>query len=378
MRVLCALAAAAMLAQAQSHPSWWNWASPDATALVGVRWETVRTSPLSEALADELGPDGSLGLPDLECLKQAKQLLLSSPAFLVVASGDFAAEQLRAEATAQSMKPTVYKGVDLWISPGKYTLSVARISDHILLAAFRRNLEAAIDRNQAQQNQGQGERQYSPLLRRGARFSGQDLWVIATQLPDPLASRFVPLDVEARGFEGSVSLEDGIRLEGTLAAGSQDDASLLAAKLHQLTSGLPSIARGLQVVQAGDMVVLTMAASREQVAANLRPAPKVATATTAAAQPVPAVAAPTSPTPVAPVTPAPSPVTPSIAAATPVTVSVSAPTPVTASPAAPTPVAALTPSTPAPTAPVPAGPRVVRILGLDEGPREITLPPLGR
>jgi hypothetical protein len=380
-----------MVAQAQSHPSWWNWASPDATALVGVRWETVRAAPVSEALAEELGPDGSLGLPDLELLKQAKQLLLSSPSFLVVASGDFPAEQLRAQASAQSMKPTAYKGVDLWISPGKSTLSVARISDHILLAAFRRNLEAAIDRNQAQQNQGQGERRYSPLLKRAARFSGQDLWVIATQLPDPLASRFVPLDVEARGFEGSVSLEDGIRLEGTLAAGSQDDASLLTAKLHQLTSGLPSIARGLQVVQAGDMVVLTMAATREQVAANLRPASKTATA---AAQPVPSPHGEAAPAPVVAATAAAKPVATANAVPTPVTVSASAPTPVTtatpapspvtasvsaapvaASPAAPTPVAALTP---APIVPVQAGLRVVRILGLDEGTREITLPPLGR
>jgi len=244
-----------------------------------------------------------LGMPNLECLNESKQLLLSSPAFLIVASGDFPAEQVRTEAAAQAMKPFTYRGVDLWISPGKSTLSVARINDHILLVALLRTLEATIDRNQSQLNPGQenqtqpnptpAERRYSPLLRRAARFSGQDLWVVASQLPDPLASRFVPLQVEARGFEGAVSLGDGIRLEGTLAAGSQEEASAIALKVRQSTPGLPSIARGLQIVQAGDMVVLAMVASREQVAASLRPAPSTPpVGTLPAPTPAPSTSAP--------------------------------------------------------------------------------------
>jgi hypothetical protein len=377
MRALFALAATALLAPAQSHPSWWNWASPDATALVGIHWEAVRSSPLAEALADELGPEGSLGLPDLQCLKESKQLLLSSPAFLVVANGDFPAEQLRAEAAQQSMKASVYKGVELWISPGKSTLSVARIGDHILLLGLLRSLEGAIDRNPTQldpvqTNQTPPERRYSPLLRRAARFSGQDLWVVASQLPDPLASHFVPLDVDARGFEGSVSLADGIRLEGTLAAGSQDEASAIALKVRQSASGLPSVARGLQAVQAGDMVVLAMVASREQVAASLRPAAPSAAQADARANPEHSSAAATS------AVAAPEAVTPKVqAAAKPAPTPPAAAPPVAVPPAAPAPITVAA-SAPEPIVPVPAEPRVVRIFGLDDGPREIVLPPLAR
>jgi hypothetical protein len=320
MRVLCALAVTALAASAQSHPSWWNWASPDATSLVGIRWETVKSTPLAGVLEDELGPDG-LGFPELPLVQASNQFLLSSPSFLVLASGDYPVDRLRAEAGERSLKPYAYKGVDLWISPGKSTLSVARINDHLLLLGLMRSLEAAIDNAQAATP---AERRYSPLLKRAARFSGQDLWVVAAQLPDALASHFVPLEVEARGFDGAVNLSEGIRLEGTLAAASPDDASGIAQRLRQSEAGLPSIARGLQVVQAGDMVVLAMVATREQVTASLRPTQ---------IQPAPPVAPPAVPPP------------------------------------APVAVAA-----PAP-APVQSGPRVVRILGLDDGPREIILPP---
>lgn len=347
MRVLCAFAATAILASAQSHPSWWNWASPDATSLVGIHWEAVKSSPIAAAIEDELGPEG-LGLPDLDCIKDSKQLLLSSPAFLVLASGDFPAEQLRTEAARQSMKSLVYKGIDLWISPGKSTLSVARIGDHLLLLGLMRTLEAAIDGNQAP-----GERRYSSLLKRAAHFSGQDLWVVASQLPDPLASHFVPLDVDTRGFEGSVSLGDGIRLEGTLLTGSQDEASDIAAKLRHSEAGLPSIARGLQVVQAGDMVVLAMVASREQVAASLRPAEPSGAPVPEAVMQKTQVAAKTAAPAAAPITTA---------------------LPPAAQPVASAPVAAASVAAPV----APDGPRVIRILGLDDGPREITLPPLAR
>jgi len=341
MRVAFLMAAATMMVVAaptpQSYPSWWNFASPDATALVGVRWETVRNSPLAEALLEEIGPDGEFDLPDLSWLRRSKQLLLSSPPTLVVASGDFPAAELRAEAAAHGLKAASYKGVDLWISPARSTLSVAMISDRVLLLGLRRNLESAIDRSQA----AVADRRYSTLLKRASRFANQDLWVVASQLPDPLASRFVPLDVDANNFEASVSLADGLRVEGTLAADSADDAADIAAGLRRAAASLPPMARGLQFVPAGDMVVLTLAIGREQLAAVSRPGVPVA----AAAQPPPV------PQQAAIVAAAPAPV-----AAPPVQAA-----------AAPAPLAKTI-------TPIPAGPRVIRILGLDEGTREIRLP----
>jgi len=312
----------AALAAGESHPSWWGLASPDATALVGIQWENVRQSPFAGALSAELTGAGSLGLPDLACLQEAKQILISSPALLAIATGSF--PELRLQAAREGFKPARYRGVEEWISPEKSTLSMAQLSAQIVLLGSRKTLEEAIDRSVTDTTGTENARRYSPLLARAARFSNADLWVVANQLPDPLASLFVPLDAEARSFEGAVSLGEGLRIDATLGAGSEEAAAETAERLRQSIPGLPGVARTLRVSVSADSVLLSLDVKAEELTASLR-------------QPVPLPK------------PAPVPVQP------------------------PPPVVS-----PAPPQPEPVKPperQVIRILGLDDGPREILLPP---
>lgn len=140
--------------------------------------------------------------------------------------------------------------------------------------------------------------------------------MVATQLPDPLASLFVPLEAGGRDFEGGVSLRDGLQLDATLDAGSEEGAAFTADAIGQSIPDLPSIARGMEVTAEANHVVLMLDVSREQFAASLRGAP--------AAAPAP---------PVLPIAAAPEP-------------------------------------------PKPTGPQIIHIYGLDDGPREIILPPV--
>ena len=304
MKALCLILLTALPAAAESHPSWWNFASLDATALVGIQWENLRQSPFGDVVGGELFSSGGLDFPDLACLKDARQILISSPELLAMASGVFAPEAVRQQAAARQWKTTRYRGIDLWISPGKTTLSMAQVSSQLLLIGMRKTLEDAIDRDQSETG-----RRYSPLLARAARFAQQDLWVVSDRLPDTLASLFIPLEVEARSFEGSVSIREGLRLEAALDAGSEQAAAEIAESVRQSIPNLPAVARGLKVAIAADRVILNLAVDREQFAAGLRQ---------------PAVAAPPAPPP---------------------------------------------------EPPKPAGPQIIRIFGLDDGPREIVLPP---
>ena len=314
MRILCAIVGTAVLAAGESHPSWWNLASPEATVLVGIDWAKLRHSPFAEAIDEELWNANSLGFPDLACLKEARQFLISSPAVLAIAAGSFPPATVRAQAARQGMKPGSYRGVDLWVSPGNATRSVAQMSGQLLLIGTRKTLEDAIDRSL-----GQTLRRNSPLLARAAHFAEtRDLWVVAAQLPDPLASLFVPLDADGRDFEGGVSVSGGLEAVAALRAASEEATAELAANLRHAIPSLPAIAGALQVSVEGDVVLMTLEVNQEQLMANLRH-PDAA----------PAVAA----------EPAPE--------------------------RAPEPVSKPEPK--------PAGPQVIRILGLDEGPREIVL-----
>jgi hypothetical protein len=297
---------------AESHPTWWGLAPVSATAIVGIDWQDLRSSAFADAVSDELY--STIGLPALPAIASAKQILIASPSTLAMISGSFDPITLRAEAAKLGMKPATYQGVAMWISPDKSVLSVALLNDQMLLAGARSTLESAIDRSQSER------RHYSPLLARAARYAESDLWVVADRLPDPLANIFVPIEAPhgAGGFEGYAIVRGGLTVEASLDAGTEDNAAAVAEDLRQSASSLP-IAQGLEARVDGHNVFLSLAVDSGELSANLR-----------------ATSAP--------------------------------------QPAAPAPVPAPAPAPAPKPAPEPAGPQVIRIFGLDDGPREIVLP----
>ena len=316
---------------AQSHPGWWTYASPEATALVGIDWRSLRASPFADAVREELGTDG-LGFPALDCLDQSTQVLLSSPALLAVATGTFTAPILGQQAAAKGFRAATYKNVNVWIAPQPGVLSIALISPQIVLLGSRKTLEEAIDRAtdlaaQEGETARASKRKYSPLLAKAAQFAhNTDIWVVSSRLPDPLASRFIPLKVETVGFEGWVSAQNGLRLEAVLVASSKEEALVIAEHMRGGFSSLTSLAHGIEVHVDGDQVGLSLAATAEQFNASLKNAPSPVTA------PVPP------PAELASVTP------PAVAVA------------------------------PPPEEEKPKQPQVIRIVGLDQGPVEIPFP----
>ena len=327
-------------ASAESNPTWWSLAPVDATAIVGIQWQSLRSSPFADAIWGELNSE--IGLPALPCLADARQILIASPALVAMISGNFDAVTVRAQAAKLGMKPASYQGVAMWLATEKSGLSIAQLSDQLLVAGSRTALNAAIDRSQAER------RHYAPVLSRAARYSRTDLFVVTDRLPDPLASIFVPLDLAAGaqtgGFEGYITLGDGLTMEASLDAGAEDKAETIGSNLRQSIPLLPAVAKGLDVHVDAKNVFLSLKVDQAEFASELRaptaPAAQVSEAPqTVAAAPVP---------PAAIVAPAP----------------VAAPAPVEL----PAPVVSAAP-------PAPAGPQVIRIFGLDEGPREIILPP---
>jgi hypothetical protein len=144
----------------------------------------------------------------------------------------------------------------------------------------------------------------------------------------------VPVEAEAIGFDGGVTLADGLEMEAVLNTASAHDAAMTAAKLRESLPDFPAIARDLEITTSSSIVSLALQVSPAQLAASLR---------------VPQSE--------------PAPITLPHASRS-ATLDAKAP-------AAQLPLAAQAPSRPA----KPTGPQVIRIFGLDDGPREIVLPP---
>jgi len=199
-----ALTYCATLADAQSHPSWWTWVSPEATTIVGIRWENLRVSKTGSTVAEEIF--GQYSIPELDCLKQSRQILLSSPPFVAVASANCKSAALRTQAPAQGLKRIFFKGIEVWIGSDPDGLGLARLTDQVTLIATRSTLQDSIERSQ----DGTG-RTYSPLLIQAASQAQQNLWIVTTNPKDLLASAFAPLESAANQEHapaaGDVSLQ---------------------------------------------------------------------------------------------------------------------------------------------------------------------------
>jgi hypothetical protein len=362
-------------------------------------------------LAAEMAAGGTLGFPDLEILQTAEQVLIGSPQLLAIEYGTFSHEKLRDQASKKNFSRRLVKNSELWVSPEPNALSVAYISEKVLLVGKVSTLESEIARVADPKS-----RSYSPLLARGARYIKEDLWVVAARLPDPLASSFIPFDWEATAFEGSVSVWDGLHAVAAVERSTPTRAMDLADTIAMSLASRPAMAEGTEITTRDRSVLIRMDLDDDQLAASMRQepdAPVVAAETIYAAPPAPVASASTvsktfTPKPVA-VKSAPAsrpvsvPPVPAISApVTPVSVAVvpgiAVPAPVKpqprtfVTPASPAPIAqpketaaialpdvdvrsdiALKADSSTPTSALPPKPRVIRIVGLDDGPREILI-----
>jgi hypothetical protein len=261
----------AALALGESYPSAWKYLAPDATAIVGIEWLHLRESFLADAVRSELSSSGNLGFPDLDCLWEAKEILLAGPDLLGVASGTFPASTVATQAVRLGMKPIDYDGVRIWIAPEKNGRSLAQVSDTLLLIGWRETLESAIDRSLLMTT----GRQFSPLLARGARLAANfDLWITATALPDPLVKVFVPVEFESGDFDGGLAARNGLLLDARYSMATLEDAALSAAYFRDAVPGFHPLLRGLNVIEDGEAVRLKLQVTPQELAEYLRP-PKI-------------------------------------------------------------------------------------------------------
>ena len=252
----------------ESFPQAWTYVAPDATAIVGIEWQHLRGTFLADAVGSELSGGGQLGFPDLECLQDAREVILSGPDLLGIASGSFPAATVAEQSARLGMKPMDYEGVRLWIAPENNRRSLAQINDRVLLIGWRETLEAAIDRSLLVTTGGQ----FSPLLSRGARLAANfDLWITATSLPDPLVSVFVPLALESGDFDGGINARNGLLLDARYSMATADDAALSAEYFRQAIPTFHAVLHGMNVIEDGESVLLKLQVTPQELAEHLRP-----------------------------------------------------------------------------------------------------------
>ncbi len=250
----------AAAAAAQMYPSTWKLAHPDAKALIGVDLRSLRESQAGKSFGGEIDKAGAgmFHVPGMELLNEIDQVFISSPGqkmadtkgnppFLIVLTGHFASEQVK---QLFGRPYRAYSTFDLYGSAEAGKLSVAMLDNMTLVLGDEPSVRGAIDRS------GQRPAAAGELLQRASAMAkDHDFWVIATVPPSafqPANTNLGPLASDILGLDAGLSLREGLRFELDLSTKTPGSAKALSQQLAAMVT--LAIASNPDVQEGADIV----------------------------------------------------------------------------------------------------------------------------
>ncbi|MBS1827451.1 MAG: hypothetical protein JST93_19200 [Acidobacteria bacterium] len=250
-------------------------AHPNARLLLGLDWRRVLDSPLGKVVQDQVSKGGHPLLGFLDSIENVDRILVSSPGaddgekapLLVIGEGRFLLPRIREMAKADGALSRKYNDVELLVPPNATNadLHFALLDGHTILFGDGSSVKQAIDRWQRATQEAHDR---NPVFFRAATLSTmQEIWAV---VHDP-ASSLSALGISGSGLAEQVeNVEFGITVGQTLDAtvwikGATEEAGemlatglpallqLAALTYHQQPS-LAQVARRLKVVNEKEHV----------------------------------------------------------------------------------------------------------------------------
>jgi hypothetical protein len=260
-RIRLSVALIALLAPAaaecQSDPALWRFVYPNAKALISINWQRIRQSPAGAMIRDKwLGAGPMAAIPGIELLDEIDRVLISSPGnetttgtavvaaeapVLIAVNGHFDTARVRQLFTRLGAKPQAYNSFQVYRPQGVDAKDMAYVlvDPGTILFGDAPSLFAALDRNQfAPPAPAAGS-----IIARGAEMdSVYEMWLVITT-PDIVAKdRLVDLfrggewAPDAQGFEAGVNLRAGLAADVTVRFASAVAAKRVVTEMTRLTT----------------------------------------------------------------------------------------------------------------------------------------------
>jgi hypothetical protein len=353
LRVCVALIAllAPAVAECQSDPAPWRFVYPNAKALININWQRIRQSPAGAMIRDQWLKAGPIAaIPGIELLDQVDRVVISSPGnetttgtavepanapMLIAVQGHFDAAKTRQLFARLGAKPQTYNSFQVYRPRGADAKDMAYVlfDAGTILFGDAPSLFAALDRNQF----APPAPEHGSIIARAAEMDATyELWLVITT-PDILSNdRLADLfragewAQDAQGFEAGVNLRSGLMADVSVRFASETAAKQVVTEMTRLTALLSKdkkaepqmrdIAKKLKFSSDGPAAKISLRLTPLELEKSAQ-----AFRTAHPAEAAPALSAAAVPAPVSP-------------------------------------------------PPAPAKPAVIRIEGLDEGPREIPYP----
>lgn len=236
-----------MTAAEQARPGRWaifSLAHPDAKLLVGLDWRRILESPLGPTVQKQVQQGVHPLLGFLDSIDNLDRMLVSSSGsddggkspMLVVGEGRFLLPKIRAMAKADGAISKRYNDVELLVPPNAGTLDLhfALLDSQTILFGDGASVKQAIERWQ----RGGGGHEKNPSFARATTLSAtQQAWAVIQEPNDSLASL---------GFAGSAIAEQTETIEIGMSFTQTFNASLWIKAVSEegaqmLSTGLPAL-----------------------------------------------------------------------------------------------------------------------------------------
>ena len=353
-RVLSSLACFAVAiapAWAQGEFNLVRFVHPNAKTLLSVNWSRIAHSQFGTMLREQLGPNANM-FPGIEFLDSVDRFLISSPGVppgdespeapvLIAIGGHFDLAKVRASLLDHAIRPQAFNSFQVYRPQAKNAKDLAFVlyDTRTILVGDSRSIFATLERNAFPQAPPAGEPN-SMLARAAEMESVYEAWALVTA-PSALGSNRLSellsgrgLDAEPQGFEAGFSMRNGLAADITILVASEGAAKSLNAELTKMIrlaakdkaneGAIQDFEKKVKFSTEGARVKVSLRMTQQEVE---KAAQAFAAGRAQAAK--------------------------------------------RSSPLAPPTLPHVTDSSTAPAPPVPPGKQVIRIEGLDDGPREI-------
>jgi hypothetical protein len=339
--------------RAQTDPALLRFLPSNPKAVISIDWKTLRGSHVGALLREKfVDTNPGTAIPGAEFLDDIDHCIITSegrpsgddtsePPLLVVVRGHFDLAKVRLALATHGAKPQLYNSIQVYRPQGKGSRDMAfvLIDAQTILIGDASSIFASLQRS------GNPPSEANPLVARAAEMDSRyDVWALMSGLEGMGSDRLLGLIAgggsmaESRNFEAGVSLRNGLAADISLFFPTQLEAKNMASEFSKLMKaaikdkiGGPAmldLEKKLKVAADGAIARISLRLTPQELEKNAQ--------IFAATRQQPATAAPSAPEG-APLAEA---------------------------------VAAVIPAP----APKPA-PKIIRIEGLDDGPREIRMKP---
>ncbi|MGA8406576.1 MAG: hypothetical protein WB680_05310 [Candidatus Acidiferrales bacterium] len=241
---------APVLASAQTDPALLGFIPPNPKAVISVDWKTLRATHIGALLREKyVDVDAGSVIPGAEFLDDVDRVVISSPGrahgddtsdppMLVVVRGHFDLAKVRKTLADHGAKPQLFNSTQVYRPQGKNSRDMAfvLVDAQTILIGDAGSIFASLDQkaNPAPADAG-------PFLARAAELDSRyDVWAIMSGMQGMAGDRLMGLlagggiQSESRSLEAGISLRNGLAADISLMFPSEPEARSMASEFSKL------------------------------------------------------------------------------------------------------------------------------------------------